>query len=329
MEDIAALLRQDTQCPAALSRAPLPGLALFQQLFVPSLLAISLLSWLLHDQLDHRLKAARLPLDAMTVVLFGSLLGVWIAEQLYPAHPEWNYNLRVDSLRGLARFGRDMVYLLVMTQVTAVLIKLTSDQLVPALQRHGYGLGAIGTVWPTHAPFAVRVVLVFLLTELASYALHWTSHHVGFFWRFHSTHHLPAELSGLKSLRLHPVENVFAYVVRTVPLLLLGAGTEEVLTITYFACTLSILSHANVSVADGPLGLLVNLPQYHRIHHSSDVEESRSNYGCHTVLWDRVFGTFRRTPKGPLVLGTFPLGTRTLWQELAWPFYRAVSAAPP
>jgi sterol desaturase/sphingolipid hydroxylase (fatty acid hydroxylase superfamily) len=329
MEDIAALLRQDTQRAAVLSRAPLPGLALFQRVFVPSLLGISLLSWMFHGDLDRWLTAAHLPLDAMTVVLFASLFGVWIAEQLYPAHPEWNYNLRADSLRGLARFGRDMVYLLVMTQVTAVLIKLTADQLVPALQRQGYGLGAMGTIWPREAPFAVRVVLVFLLTELASYGLHWTSHHVGFFWRFHSTHHMPAELSGLKSLRLHPVDNVCAYLVRTVPLLLLGAGTEEVLTITYFACTLSILSHANVSVADGPLGLLVNLPQYHQIHHSSDIEESRSNYGCHTVLFDRLFGTFRRTPKGPLVLGTFPLGARTLWQELVWPFYRAVSSSPP
>jgi sterol desaturase/sphingolipid hydroxylase (fatty acid hydroxylase superfamily) len=169
----------------------------------------------------------------------------------------------------------------------------------------------------------VRVLLVFLITELASYLIHRAAHRVPLLWRFHSTHHVTEEMSGLKSLRLHPVDNVVFYVVRNVPLLLLGVGAEEILTVTYVACTLSILSHANVNVADGRLGWVINLPQYHRVHHSSDIEESNSNFGCHTVLWDRVFGTFRRAPKGTLTLGMVPLGRRTLWQELVWPFYRS------
>ena len=327
MEDIAALLRQDFEKPHRAPRGPLPGHRLFRWAFVPALLTASVVSWLFHAELDRWLTLKHAGLDSTTVVLLISLLAVWIAEQLYPAHPEWNYNVLTEGARGAARLGRDLVYLFVLAQVTAVLIKLTSDALTPALRAHGFGLGA-ASLWPTRAPFVVRALLVFLITELGSYWVHRAAHRFEPLWRFHSVHHVAEELSGLKSLRLHPVDNVFFYLVRTVPLHLLGAGEDEVLTITYFACTLSILSHANVSVADGGLGLLVNLPQYHQIHHSSDLEESNSNFGCHTVLWDRVFGTLRIAPKGPLVLGVVPLGPRTLWQELAWPFYRRVSTPP-
>jgi sterol desaturase/sphingolipid hydroxylase (fatty acid hydroxylase superfamily) len=126
-------------------------------------------------------------------------------------------------------------------------------------------------------------------------------------------------------VRTHPVDNALFYLGRVAPLVLLGAGADEVLAAIYLGGALGILSHANLEVSDWGLGLFFNLPRAHSVHHSADAVEANSNFGCHTVLWDRLFGTFRPAPQPGLVLGVKPVGPRSLWQQLAWPFYRWVS----
>ena len=32
----------------------------------------------------------------------------------------------------------------------------------------------------------------------------------------------------------------------------------------------------------------------HRFHHSSDLDESNTNFGNATMIWDRIFGTFHQ-----------------------------------
>ncbi|MFL5354074.1 sterol desaturase family protein [Archangium sp.] len=317
--------------PAAVASRAAPaerrwGHAVFRHLFVPGLLALSAASWAFHEQGARFLKASSIALDFTTAVLLVSIVLLWCAEQLYPAHPDWNYRLMAPGDRGwtgFERLGRDVLYLLVITQVTAILIFLTSHQVESTLKSWGFGFGHSHSPWPTSWPFAVRVLLVFLLMELGSYWFHRAAHHTGVLWRFHSTHHFSTELTALKALRTHPLDNVLFYVARYVPLLLLGAGSEEVVTAVYFGATLSLLAHSNIDVTEGVLGLVVNYPRYHQVHHSADLDASRSNYGCHTILWDRVFRTFRRPSEGPLEVGVHPVGTRTLWQELIEPLYRA------
>jgi sterol desaturase/sphingolipid hydroxylase (fatty acid hydroxylase superfamily) len=85
---------------------------------------------------------------------------------------------------------------------------------------------------------------------------------------------------------------------------------------------LSLLAHANLDAVPGPLGLVVNFPRYHLVHHSADVEEGLSNFGCHTVIFDRLFGTFRPVARQPVALGVQPLGPRSVWQELIAPLFR-------
>jgi len=51
-----------------------------------------------------------------------------------------------------------------------------------------------------------------------------------------------------------------------------------------------------------PLGLdrmlrwFVVTPDMHRIHHSTDVRETNSNYGFNVSWWDRLFGTYCGEP---------------------------------
>jgi sterol desaturase/sphingolipid hydroxylase (fatty acid hydroxylase superfamily) len=295
----------------------------FKHAFVPAILGVSLASWTFRRESEPLLKTLGLPFDQVTAVLLVTLLAIALAEWAYPSRAEWGYRLiSGGGARGWSGFLRDLLYLLVIAQVSAALIGLTSWWLKSMLA--SYGLDGWPKLWPSEAPFAVRALLAFFAAELFSYWLHRAAHHVPLLWQFHSTHHTLSELNGLKALRTHPVDNLLFHLFRSLPLILCGAGTEEIQASVYFGAILGILSHANVDVSEGPLGWVVNFPRYHEVHHSSDIAESRSNFGCHTVLWDRLFRTFRKGADAPLQIGVLPLGRRTLWQELVWPFYRRI-----
>jgi len=320
--------RQDFQEPVAAlcERALGPqraGHAIFRHAFVPGILAILAVSWSYREQSTRVLRAWSIPIDFTSMALLVSILFVWFAEQAYPEKEEWNYQLLSDGAHGWNRLGRDVLYLFGIAQVSALLLKATAPLLKSTIAVLGLDLAR--ALWPSASPFLVRVILAFLVVEFFSYWLHRACHRFQFLWQFHSTHHVVTELNGLKALRTHPIENVFFYIVRSAPLMLVGAGLDEVLAVAYFGSVLSVLAHANINVSEGYLGLLVNFPRYHAIHHSSNVVENKNNFGCHTILWDRIFGTFRRSLQQAPEIGVQGIGPRSLWQELAWPFYRSIT----
>ncbi len=307
-------------------RTRLPGHAIFRHLFVPALIGGSVLSWLHHTEIEDYLRRANWGIDQTTAGLLVSVAVICVAEQLYPANPDWNYNIRANPAQGLNRLGRDLFYLTIGSLVNGIATVFLASQSAAWMSGLRHGLDRASVLWPASLPFAARVALAFVIVELFSYWYHRAAHRFGVLWRFHSTHHVITEITGLKSLRTHPIDNALFYFPRTLPLMFLAAGSEELLAATYFGCILGILSHANIDVAEGGLGWFINFPRYHFVHHSSALEESNSNFGCHTVLWDRVFGTFRAS-KGQAPIGVLPVRARTLWQELIWPLYRSVEMA--
>jgi sterol desaturase/sphingolipid hydroxylase (fatty acid hydroxylase superfamily) len=275
-------------------------------------------AWAFREEGTRVLHAAGVPIDFATFMLLLSVALLLCAQLLWPADPRWGYRLSGDSTRGFVGFNdamRDLFYLVLVAPLSALLIQVVSTRLGPALPTVA--------LWPHAAPFAARATLAFLVVEFFSYWAHWAAHQVPLLWRFHATHHVVTRLGALKALRTHPVDNLLFSVARSLPLLLVGVGTEELVAALSFGGTLSFLAHANLDVAAGPLGLVVNYPSYHAVHHSADVAEASSNYGCHTILWDRLFGTFRPHAGQPLEIGVRPLGPRSLWAELVAPFYRA------
>lgn len=303
--------------PTARARPSSRVRVLFRHAFAPALLGAMLGAL----AMDREAPGSVAGFDFTTAAFLLSLGAVWIAEWLFPANRAWNYNLLAEDGRGWSVLGHDLAYFFFVTQLTVLLLRPTRWAVEHAVQRLGAHLPHL---WPSGAPFAVRAGLAFLLVELGSYWFHRAAHHVELLWRFHSTHHVIESLTGIKSVRTHPVDNALFFIARMTPLLLLGAGAEELAAATYLGSILGVLSHANVDLAPGVLRWFVNFPSDHAVHHSAEIDESRSNYGCHTVIWDRVFGTYRSGDVAPAELGVRPLGTRTLWQELVAPLYRRI-----
>jgi sterol desaturase/sphingolipid hydroxylase (fatty acid hydroxylase superfamily) len=259
---------------------------LFRHLFVPTLLIAAGLAWWFHV--------------ASWKVFIATLAVIFIAEQIFPARREWNYGSGVQAVQ---RFSRDFFYVMVITQISALIIWFVSRKLETLIPSQG--------VWPANP---LSVPLAFLVMELCNYLFHRAAHRVRILWRFHATHHVITELTGVKSLRTHPIDNVLFHVVRTVPLMLLGAPADDIVSATYFGAVLGILSHANLDLAPGVLGWFINFPRFHAVHHALAVKYA--NFGCHTVLWDRVFRTFDDGSNAPEKLGVKTDAPRSVWREL-------------
>jgi sterol desaturase/sphingolipid hydroxylase (fatty acid hydroxylase superfamily) len=266
----------------------------------------------------------------MKTLFFSSLapiLIVTVFEYVYPYRADWNHPFRKERRAALAELGKDLVYMAFVTRIHSFLLPTILPVLVPFAKAFGKKLGVYGMMSAWHP--ALRITVILIVGELFWYWGHRWQHHNDLLWRFHSTHHMPERLSALKASRNHPADMLFLTILGYLPLVVLGARGNDLMWAALIQSVVNITSHANVRVRGGLYGWLFATPDYHRIHHSANVAESRTNYGCRLLLWDRLFGTFlpRAKREDALVVGVAPLGRRSFKQELIEPFYRRAEGA--
>jgi sterol desaturase/sphingolipid hydroxylase (fatty acid hydroxylase superfamily) len=96
-----------------------------------------------------------------------------------------------------------------------------------------------------------------------------------------------------------------------------------------------MFSHSNLHLmpgADRWLRLATVTPEMHRVHHSTLMAETNSNFGFNLSLWDRMFGTYRAAAAGdqarmPIGLASYRgEGPSQLAWLLAFPFARGPAA---
>src|SRR5215831_11151701 len=98
------------------------GHAVFRHLFVPVLIAGSVVSWLHHEAAGDHLRRAGWGVDFTTAGLLASVAIIWFAEQLYPSNPDWNYRIAANPVRGVGRLGRDLFYLTIGSLINGIII---------------------------------------------------------------------------------------------------------------------------------------------------------------------------------------------------------------
>lgn len=145
------------------------------------------------------------------------------------------------------------------------------------------------------------MLLSFLLLDFAIYLQHIVSHKWPLLWRLHQVHHTDLVFDATTAIRFHPLEILLSMAYKIVIALLAGA---EALTTIAFEILLNgsaIFNHSNVDIPerlDRKLRLFLITPDMHRIHHSTDREETDTNYGFSLSCWDRLCGTYRAQPRG-------------------------------
>ncbi len=184
-------------------------------------------------------------------------------------------------------------------------------------------------------PIAAFVVL-WLALDLIGYWWHRLAHTAPFLWEFHKVHHGQSQLTPLTNYRFHFVDICTRTTLQFIPGIILGAPAVSWMAVVWVQIAFEVMTHADLSWSYGPLGVVINNPRFHRVHHSTEERHHGRNFGLSFCLWDRLFGTAVLTAERPAAYGLPNEAARTLFDQIFGPFKavlgvrksRAVSPPP-
>jgi sterol desaturase/sphingolipid hydroxylase (fatty acid hydroxylase superfamily) len=155
------------------------------------------------------------------------------------------------------------------------------------------GLGAV-----------VSFVVTLLALDGATYLVHRLMHQIPLLWRVHLVHHIDASVDATTAFRQHPIEGVLRFSFLAAAAWSLGAPPAAVALYRLLGALNSVLEHSNIRVPRGLDRALVWLwvtPDMHKVHHSRERVETDSNYANLFSFFDRLFGSFTPSSRGPFV----------------------------
>jgi sterol desaturase/sphingolipid hydroxylase (fatty acid hydroxylase superfamily) len=197
-------------------------------------------------------------------------------------------------------FGRSRRW---MTNLAIVLIDTLAVRLVFPLAAVGVAIWAdthgIGLFHTLALPGWLAGLLAFLVLDLAIWTQHLAVHKVPVLWRIHRVHHADVDIDFTTALRFHPFEILLSMVWKMLVILLIGAPPLSVFVFEVVLNGMAMFNHANVALSnrlDRILRAVVVTPDMHRVHHSTDIRETDSNYGFNLSVWDRLFRTYVPQP---------------------------------
>lgn len=136
-------------------------------------------------------------------------------------------------------------------------------------------------------------IALVLLQDFAYYVHHFVDHHCRFFWAVHITHH-SSELfnitTGFRSPVLQPLYRYFYFM----PIALLGFEPLHIMFAYAATQIYGTLIHTQTIRRMGVFEYFMVTPSHHRVHHGSNVAYLDRNMGMFLIVWDKMFGTFKK-----------------------------------
>ena len=148
-------------------------------------------------------------------------------------------------------------------------------------------------IWPHPWPLMAQVFLAFGASEFIWYWMHRAEHRWPLIWKVsaHGAHHAFKKLNAINSGANHPLEMLWIVLPSIIVELVFGVGNAMLGSLILLVTQTSI-AHSNLRLNTMGVGLFFTANAYHIRHHSADLLESNTNYGCAAIFWDRIFGTF-------------------------------------
>lgn len=229
---------------------------------------------------------------------------VLLLEFVHERHQGWRMNRQ--------EFFTDLFYVVLSATVIAWLSKtLAEDPLLAAKAALG-----ISTQWMVHVPWLVQVMMVVFMLEFGQYWMHRLMHNSTPFWLTHAPHHHLTQLNAAKGAVGNPIE---LFLISLSVLALFDFDTTALFAGLNTLNVISTFAHANVK-SDPPIwySFFFTTIRHHSLHHSTDYEATRCNYGNSLILLDRIFGTYREG-EGVLV-GQDDRRRLSIWEQTIFPF---------
>jgi len=293
-----------------------------------------------------------LPVATYVPVLCGALI-ITALEWLHPYRTQW----RPSQDEVMADAAYMLWVQILLPRLFGFLIALTLLSLL------GSNDWALSKLWVHDWPIGFQAVAMVLFADFLRYWVHRAAHQYSFLWRLHAVHHSTDKLYWVNTGRFHPIEKALQFVFDALPFILLGVAPEVLALYFVFYALNGFFQHSNIDLRFGVLNYIFSTAQLHRWHHSKSIEESSSNYGNNTIVWDLLFGSwflpkekevkklglynadypmsFTAQLKTPFTTGLDKrpisiLGIKSVWQNIItilsvqgarilywWPFHRA------
>ncbi|MDD2309216.1 MAG: sterol desaturase family protein [Desulfuromonadaceae bacterium] len=220
-------------------------------------------------------------------VFAGVLLLVALGEMLSPRRP------LADNKR--RRWFTNLTMVVIDTAAVWLLFPVLPVALAGVAEARGWGIfNAVQT-----APW-LKFLISFLVLDFIIYLQHVLFHHTPILWRLHRMHHTDLDLDVTTGNRFHPLEIIISMLIKMAAVVILGAPAQAVLAFEVVLNACSMFNHGNIKLPatfDRLLRLVLVTPDMHRVHHSTLVRETNSNFGFNFPWWDRLCGTYRPQPE--------------------------------
>jgi len=221
------------------------------------------------------------------------------------------------------------LWLLAITLGLGMLLNLTLALGAAYVAQSGIGLLPLLGVGAI-ASFVIALVAL----DAATYLVHRLLHEVPLLWRVHLVHHIDNAVDATTAFRQHPIEGILRFGFIAVTAWSLGAPPAAIAVYRLLGALNSVLEHSNIRVPralDRAVVWLWVTPDLHKVHHSRDQAETDSNYANLFSFFDRLFGTFTPSSRGPFVRygikGYDAREHQSIGAVLWLPFQRSVSRA--
>ncbi len=162
------------------------------------------------------------------------------------------------------------------------------------VQQQGWGW-LNNVIWPYWLEFIVALVLL----DFALYLQHFATHRLPILWRLHRVHHTDLDIDLTTGVRFHPIEIGLSMLYKIALVMALGVTPWAVLVFEIILNAASLFNHSNIYIPekiDRQVRRFIITPDMHRVHHSTRVSETNSNFGFSISLWDRACGTYCKAP---------------------------------
>ena len=170
-------------------------------------------------------------------------------------------------------------------------------------------------------PFWLALPVAVITMDFVIWLQHVMVHAVPALWRLHRVHHADLDYDLTTGARFHPIEIILSMLIKFATIMVLGPPLLAVILFEVILNGMAMFNHGNVRLhlgLDRWLRWLLVTPDMHRVHHSVEDDEANSNFGFNLSWWDRLFGTYRDTPRNGhegMVIGI--RGYRTP-REVSW-----------
>ena len=136
-------------------------------------------------------------------------------------------------------------------------------------------------------PWVAELAVAMVLLDLPLYWQHRLMHTRPGLWSVHAVHHSSRRLAAITGIRNHVLSPLMTATV-SLGFAWLAPSPDVFLAAHVWIIVKGWLQHADVDLRTPGFDWLFPTPRAHRFHHSRKADESASNFGILTLVWDHV-----------------------------------------